>query len=356
MLPMTISRNNLILFCLVIFGAVIRFWNFWTYPFHVDETFTLNLVSKPFLEVLAFGLSQDCNPPLYYIIDWFSVRIFGLNAFGERFPAVIFGILCIPAAYWFGKELRDDTLGFLSAAIVTTSGTMWFYSTFGRAYSMICFLFTCTLVYYVRILRGDTSRGTCLIFAGLGTVCIWTHLYALVPIGLMTMYIIHLHGADYIRKSFTAYLPVLGLSGVFYSILFSRQNHMQNWFGYTPAQLVGWLPLEYFGFNCWLFVPLIGISGWLNKQDKIIGNLLAIWAVTFLTQLAVCTFTPVFIRYSLLMVPMLLVISMEPVARFIRNEDSTKMQKGFILGVFGGMYLGITLYQFLSGAYDGRQL
>lgn len=355
-MPRVKNQNKLILFCLIIFGAVIRFWNVGSYPFHVDETFTLNLVSKPFWDVIVFGLTQDCNPPLYYLIDWFSVRVFGLTAFGERFPAVIFGILCIPAAYLFGKELRDETLGLVSAFIITTSGTMWFYSTFGRAYSMICFLFTVLIVFYIRILRGDTSRRTCLIFAGLGTLCIWTHLYALVPFGLMTAYILYLNGIDYLKKSWLAYAPIAGLSGIFFSILFSRQNHMQNWFGYTPMQLIGWLPLEYFGFNCWLFVPLVGISAWLNRQDTIIRNLLAVWAITFLTQLAVCTFTPVFIRYSLLVLPMLMTISMEPAVRFIRNEDSTKMQKGFILFVFGAMYIGITIYQFMSGAYDGRQL
>jgi hypothetical protein len=101
---------------------------------------------------------------------------------------------------------------------------------------------------------------------------------------------------------------------------------------------------------------LIGIALWLNWKDAIIKNLLALWVIAFGSQIVVATITPVFIRYSLLMVPMLMVISMEPVVRFIRNEESTDIQKWFILIVFGVMYVGIAIFQFLSGAYDGRQL
>ena len=56
------NQNKLILFCLILFGAVIRFWNVWLYPYHVDEIFTLKLVAQPFWDVLVFGLSQHSTP------------------------------------------------------------------------------------------------------------------------------------------------------------------------------------------------------------------------------------------------------------------------------------------------------
>lgn len=353
---MKIPRNNfIILFCLVVFGAIIRFWGLGSYQYHVDEKFTIELVAKPLWDVIVFGLSQDCNPPLFYFIDWFSVHAFGFNAFAQRLPATIFGIACIPATYLLGKELRDDMVGLLSAGVATILGSMWYYSQFGRAYTLITLLFTILLIFYIRALRGDASRRTFVIIGLLSSLCVWTHLYALIPCGLIGLHLLYLNGNDYLKTAWS-YLPIAGLAGIFLAIITKRGNIMQGWMGNTPAQLIEFMPLEYFGYACGIFWPLIGISAWLNRKDTVVKSLLAVWMITFISQVIISLITPVFIRYSILMLPMLVVIAMEPVDRFIRNNESSTAQKAFILGLFSLMYIVITAYQFFSGAYDGRNL
>lgn len=350
------NRNLIILIFLMFFGLTIRLYHLGLYTYHVDEKFTIDLVVKPFLDVLVFGLTQDCNPPLFYLIDWVSVHALGFTAFAERLPAVVFGVLAIPATFLLGKELKDETLGIISTFIVTTLGSMWYYSQFGRAYTMVLFLFTLALVYYIRLIRGDTSRRNWLIYGLMASLCVWSHLYALVPLGFMGLYLFYLYGWDSIRKPLLAYLPIIGLSGTFYAIHSQRGNIMQNWIGNTIPQLVEYVFLEYFTYSAALFVALIGISAWLNKKDRVVIVLLAVWGLSFLAQLAISTITPVFVRYTLLMVPMLVVIAMEPITRFIESDDSTMAQKVFVVSVFAAMYLTITAYQFTSGVFLGRQL
>lgn len=350
------QTNLLILSFLIVFGFLIRLYNLGAYPYHVDEKFTIELIAKPFWNVLVFGLSQDCNPPLFYLIDWVSVRLLGFTAFAQRFPAVVFGTLCIPAAYWLGKEFRNENVGLLTAAVVTTLGSMWYYSQFGRAYTMIVFLFTILLVYFIRIERGDTHTITWLMYGGIASLCVWTHLYALVPIGFMGLYQIYRHGLQAITKPFVTYIPIIALAGTFYAIHTQRANIMQGWMGNTVQQLLQYAFLEYFAFSAVIFVGLILISMWLNLTDDIVTALMGVWIASFVTQLFVATITPVFVRYTLLMVPMLIMVAMEPVDRFLRHEGSTTAQKMFVFSVFAAMYLIITAFQFASGAYDGRQL
>lgn len=316
----------------------------------------MDLIHKSFWDVLIFGLSQDCNPPLFYIVDWFSVHLLGFTNFAQRLPAVIFGVLTIPAAYLLGKELRDETLGMLGAAVITIAGTMWYYSQFGRGYTMVGLLFTLTLVYYIRILRGDTSTRTWALYGLLASACVWTHLYALVPLGFMALYLLYLYRTSAIKPLALTHAPIVILLGTFYAIASERQNIMQGWMGNTIPQLLQYVTLEYFGYTAVLVIVLIGISLWLNKKDAVIPILFSVWLLSFVAQLVISTITPVFVRYTLLLVPMLYVIALEPVNRFIQNEDSTTAQKAFVLLLFSCMFVAITAYQVYSGMYVDRQL
>jgi hypothetical protein len=177
----------------------------------------------------------------------------------------------------------------------------------------------------------------------------------MIPCGLIGLHLLYLYGKEYLKTAWS-YLPIAGLAGTFLAIATQRQNIMQGWMGNTPMQLLQYMPLEYFGYACGIFWPLLGISAWLNRKDRVIFSLLSIWALTFASQLVIATITPVFIRYSILMLPMLVVVAMHPVSGFLQHEEPTKMQKVFIFSLFSIMYVVIIAYQFFSGAYDGRNL
>lgn len=340
----------------MVFGLAIRLYNLGNLPQHVDEIFTMKLIHKPLLDVIAFGLSQDCNPPLFYIVDWFSVHLLGFTNFAQRLPAVIFGVLTIPAVYLLGKELRDETLGLVSAAVITIAGTMWYYSQFGRGYTMVVLLFTLALVYYIRLVRGDNGPESWGRYGLLASACVWTHLYALVPLGFMALYLLYLRRTSAIKPLVVTHAPIVILIGTFYAIASERQNIMQGWMGNTIPQLLQYFTLEYFGYTAVLVSVLIVVSLGLNKKDAVIPILSTVWFLSFVAQLIISTITPVFVRYTLLMVPMLYVIALEPVNRFIQNEDSTTAQKVFILLLFSSMFVAITAYQVYSGMYVDRQL
>jgi uncharacterized membrane protein len=356
-LPMTKQKNNIIaLLFLMLFGAIIRLYNLGLYPLHVDEIFTMKLIQKPLLEVIAFGLSQDCNPPLFYIVDWFSVHLLGFTTFAQRLPAVIFGVLTIPAAYLLGKELRDETLGMMSAAVITIAGTMWYYSQFGRGYTMVVLLFTLALIYFVRLVRGNITNKTWLAYGLLASACVWTHLYALVPLGFMALYLLWLYRTDAIKPLMITHTPIAILLGTFYAIISERGNIMQGWMGNTIPQILQYFTLEYFGYSAIIVIGLIAYAIWSNKKDEVVPILFLVWLLSFIAQLIISTITPVFVRYTLLLVPMLYVIALEPLTLFVQDENQNPAQKWFVMSLFALAFVVITAYQHVSNMYVDRQL
>lgn len=354
---MSSQKNNyLILFFLMLFGAAIRLYNLGLYPLHVDEIFTMKLIQKPLLDVVAFGLSQDCNPPLFYIVDWFSVHLLGFTTFAQRLPAVVFGVLTIPAVYLLGKELRDETLGMMSAAVITIAGTMWYYSQFGRGYTMVVLLFTLTLIFFIRLVRGNTENRTWWIYGLLASACVWTHLYALVPLGFMGLYLLYLYQTDAIKPLVISHLPIAILMGTFYAIASERQNIMQGWMGNTIPEILQYFTLEYFGYTAIIVIGLIAYSLWSNKKDAVIPILFLVWLLSFIAQLIVSIITPVFVRYTLLLVPMLYVVALEPLNEFLQDENQLPAQRWFIMSLFTLAFVSITAYQHISNMYVDRQL
>ena len=73
--------------CCVVFGVLALglinnlFW--------YDEVFTLAVAGLP-LGRMFMALAGDVHPPLFYLIEWFNIRLFGPGAL--RLPAFLFGL------------------------------------------------------------------------------------------------------------------------------------------------------------------------------------------------------------------------------------------------------------------------
>ena len=350
----TLFKSPLFLLLLItLFGAIVRIWSFWTDPPHLDETYTLNLMQNSWVEIVRFSLTNDCNPPLFYLIDWVSTQMFGINMFAERLPSVIFGILLIPAAYKLGLEYKGETLGLLSALAVSTLGSMWYYSQFGRAYMLECLLFTVAMVYYVRLIRGDSRTYHWAAFAILSAVLAFTHLFSVIPLTFLWVYLIWLYAFDAIKWAVVTFVLASPLLLLFYAIFTSRMaGRMGMWYGPPLSHLIIFAPLEFFGYVFMFWIGLIAFSIYLYWwKMREVSVIIVTSILSYATLLSICNITPVFIRYILLMVPAWVVIGLLPVSQFVDSEDATHAQKWFVVGSFALCYFIIIAFSIYSGLY-----
>ena len=329
---------------------------------HVDEYFTLNLVKYDLGFIIWKSLTTDCNPPLFYIIDHFSVMLFGADQVGQRLPSVIFGILLIPAVYWFGKEYRDENLGVLAAAAMATMGSMWYYSGFGRSYMLNCLLFTLFCVFYLRITRNNDSTKNWCGLTLLTILLAYSHLYTLIPSGILWLYLLYMKAERTITFGAIAGLALTPLYLLFQAILKERTvsravaKTAWNWYGITWDQILIWTPLEFFGFTSFIWIPLIVYGIWKKRSEPFVVMIALAFLSAYAGLILLSDTTPVFIRYVILFLPVLCTIGLTVILEFIEDDSSSlpkELRLRFMLLLLI-IYIICTAAPFITGFYMAK--
>lgn len=125
--------------------------------------------------------------PLYFFTLHPWARYFGTDPFFLRLPSVFFGTLTIAQMYLLGRQLYDRRIGVLAALIAAISPFLVFYSRMARPYPLLWFLVLTMINLYLAALRRPTW-GRCLAFALAAVAAIYTHLTAVVMLGVLGLY------------------------------------------------------------------------------------------------------------------------------------------------------------------------
>lgn len=103
-----------------------------------DELSTLWIVENHDLGGTLQTVAGDAEitPPLYFVLAWFATK-FGSAPELVRLPALISGTACVPLIYLLGLRTVGRIPGLFSAALMTLSPFMIFFSGSGRAYTLL---------------------------------------------------------------------------------------------------------------------------------------------------------------------------------------------------------------------------
>jgi mannosyltransferase len=180
------SRYLQILLFLTLIGAILRFYHLGYNSLWLDEASTLNLAIKSIPDIWQVITAGEFNPPLFYWTEHFML-LFGNSEVVLRFIPALLGVLTIPLIYLVGKEFIDRNTGILAATAFAFSPFLLFYSQEARAYSMMLFFVTFSLVFYFRALKSNDFTNWAL-FGVFSALAFWSHFYALVIIGALILY------------------------------------------------------------------------------------------------------------------------------------------------------------------------
>ena len=183
------SRYLQLLLSLTLIGAILRFYNLGYNSLWLDEASTLNFAVKSIPDIWQATTAGEFNPPLFYWIEHIML-LFGNSEVVLRFIPALLGVLTIPLIYLVGKEFMDRNIGIIAAAAFAFSPFLLFYSQEARAYSMMLFFVTFSMVFYFRALKNNDIRDWAL-FGILSALAFWSHFYALVIIGALVLYALY---------------------------------------------------------------------------------------------------------------------------------------------------------------------
>jgi len=170
-----ISRTGVALAVLVAAGAGLRFATLGHQSYGHDESATLVVLHHSFGGTWNAIVAEERSPPLYYLIAWPWVKLFGSGEVGLRSLSAVFGTLSIPAAFLCARRLARA--GLLAAALVAFNPFLIWYSQEARSYALLVCL-TAWALYWFLLALGDRRRRSLTLWAIASALALLAHYFA----------------------------------------------------------------------------------------------------------------------------------------------------------------------------------
>ncbi len=141
-----------------------------------DEAFTYHRSMKGFFDICA-SVADSRSPPLYFLVTHFFLK-FGSSETYLRAPALLFGVLGVPAMYFLGRELWDKRSGLIAACLLTVSVFHIHYSQEARQYSLFFLLTVLSTLVFLKLLEGRVGWRHSFVYVALTVANMYTHYFA----------------------------------------------------------------------------------------------------------------------------------------------------------------------------------
>lgn len=160
-------------------AGFLRFDRLGLQSFWVDEVVTWNLLHRSLWSLLRHGIpSSESTPPLYYVVAWIWVRLFGWSETALRSLSALVGTATVPVAYLAARTLAGARAALVAALLVAVSPILVWSSQEARAYALFAFLAALSLLFFARLFR-RYSRIDLVAWSTVAVLALTTHYFAL---------------------------------------------------------------------------------------------------------------------------------------------------------------------------------
>ena len=166
-----------ILAAITIAGAALRFATIAHQSYWYDEATTVRELHRSFGGLLSAVANQESTPPLYYVLAWVWVKVFGTGEAGLRSLSALAGVGLIPVTYLCARALVSKATGLLAAALTALSPFLIWYSQEARAYMLLALLCGLSFLFFIRALRQPSTRNLGW-WAACSSLAVLTHFFA----------------------------------------------------------------------------------------------------------------------------------------------------------------------------------
>jgi len=142
----------------------------------VDEPYTVFYSQKSLSELLKMFETEN-NPPLFFLILHFWIRLFGISVFAVRFLPMIFSSLTVLFLYKTGKRFFNNEIAITTSILYTFSNFHQFYSQETRVYSLYCLLSVISMYLFLFIISGKGKRNHYVWLLVTNTLLIYSHFF-----------------------------------------------------------------------------------------------------------------------------------------------------------------------------------
>ena len=157
--------------------------NYITRGFWGDEAWTAMISRLSIPEILQVT-GQDFHPPLYYLLVYGFMQIFGENEW-IRLLSTVFFILTLIPVYYLAKKLINKTAAWVSTVLVAFSPILFIYAFEARSYALLTLISVLTTLFFWQAVSLNPKNKKpkaknikfWIVYALLASLGIYTHYY-----------------------------------------------------------------------------------------------------------------------------------------------------------------------------------
>ena len=204
------------------------------------STFLIVTIRHPLSEILTV-FPGDNQHPLYSILAWLSVHLFGEHPWSLRLPALCFGVASIPMLYLLGASVTTRVQALVAAALLTVSYHHVWFSQNARGYSALAFWALLSTYFLLRAIRSDSQR-LYFAYAAAAALGVYTHLTMMFVIATHVLVCAGIIASDWRKHSglknwkplLLGFLLTGGLILLLYSPILTQ---VQTFFMHRPSRM-----------------------------------------------------------------------------------------------------------------------
>ena len=215
-------------------AAFLRFYAIARQGFWYDEAQTGWMLRAPFGRMLAGVARTESAPPLYYVVAWVWVRVFGDGQAGLRSLSAVAGLATVPAAFAATRLLVGRRVALIAAALLAVNPLLIWYSQEARAYALLVLASTVALWMFARA-RERPTPGRLAAWALAAAAAMWTHYFAAFLVIPEAVLLLPAVGRP--RRPLLLAVGGLGAATVPLVVLAASQSHHAAWIGTLSLRL-----------------------------------------------------------------------------------------------------------------------
>lgn len=145
------KTDKLIIAAAFICAAILLFVNLGGKAYWSDEIFSLPKIDNP--KVVIYQSSFDVHPPLFFLLEYYWIQLFGKSETAARALPALFGLLGMIVSFLLARKLIPARNLKWFAILIAISAFYLFYARMARYYSLTSFLSITTMFFYLRMVE-----------------------------------------------------------------------------------------------------------------------------------------------------------------------------------------------------------
>jgi len=182
-----IHIDPLLIFLIILAGAVLRFYDYGSIPFTHDEFSAIFRTHfSSFHDLIAKGVVVDTHPAGVQVFLYYWVKIFGISEPLVKLPFTIFSLFSVYLIYSIGRRWFSPTTGLLAASFLSFLQYPVMYGQIARPYASGLFLVLLMVYFWTRLML-EPGKRYYLNLAGYilsSALCAYNHHFSLLFCGI----------------------------------------------------------------------------------------------------------------------------------------------------------------------------